>query len=197
MKPLVLGITGGIGSGKSAVSRLLASYCLAPLIDLDQCCRILLEPEQPGWHALKRRFGDYFFNEQGMINRPKLREALFTDQDLRHEVDILLHPLAQAVMRAELARNDVPLLCVEVPLLYEAGWQSEVDAVLVVYARLGVRCCRIMQRDGVTRRQATQAMSAQLSLEEKARLADYVVNNSGLWRATRDQVIALGKLLSC
>lgn len=197
MKRLVLGITGGIGSGKSAVSRLLASYCLAPFIDLDQCCRTLLEPEQPGWHALKKRFGDCYFDGQEMVNRPKLREALFADQAFRQEIDALLHPLAQDVMRAELARHAAPLLCVEIPLLYEAGWQAEVDAVLVVYARPGVRCCRIMQRDGVTRRQAAQAMAAQLALEEKARLADYVVNNSGPWRATRDQVIALGNLLSC
>lgn len=196
MSRLILGVTGGIGSGKSAVCRLLAGYCLAPLIDLDQCCRTLLEPGNPGWHALRERFGDKFLDEHGAVNRPKLRQALFADSALRQELDALLHPMAQTIMRVEFTRYKDTLLCVEIPLLYEAGWQAEVDAVLVVYARPGVCCCRIMQRDGGGRRQAAQAMAAQLPLEEKAHRADYVVNNSGPWRATRDQVIALGNLLS-
>ena len=196
MKRLVIGVTGGIGSGKSAVSRLLTSYCLAPLIDLDQCCRTLLERDNPGWLALKQRFGDCFFDEHGSVDRPGLRRALFADSALRQEIDGLLHPLARIIMRAELARYEATLLCVEIPLLYEAGWQTEVDAVLVVYARPGVCCCRIMQRDGCTRRQAAQAMAAQQPLAEKVQRADYVVDNSGPWRATRDQVIALANLLS-
>jgi len=195
LRPLLLGITGGIGSGKSSVSRLLASYCQAPLIDIDQCCRHLLARNQPGWLALKAGWGDTFFLPDGEVDRVGLRERIFKDDDVRRQVDALLHPLALEAMRLEVSRWRGPLLLVEIPLLYEAGWQKEVDAVLVVYARRGAQCCRVMRRDGVSRRKATLAIAAQMDLGAKARQADFVIDNSGAWTATRDHVIALGKSL--
>ena len=196
MKSHLLGITGGIGSGKSSVGRLLASYCLIPLIDVDQCCRHLLEIEQPGWLALRERFGDAFLLADGRIDRVGLRRQLFADRSLRQQVDSLLHPLARKAMRRETANRGEPLILVEIPLLYEAGWRDEVSEVLVVYARRGARCCRIMRRDKVGRRQAAQAIASQMSLEEKAARAEYVLDNSGSWTATRDRVIALGRELT-
>ncbi len=196
MTQMVLGITGGIGSGKSAVSRLLACYCLAPLIDLDQCCRHLLDVNQDGWLALRHHFGDMFFRDSGEVNRALLRETIFSDTAIRQQVDRLLHPLARAAMRQQKAGIDSELILVEIPLLYEAGWEPEVDAVLVVYARPGAQCCRVMRRDGVSRREAVQAVAAQMKLAEKARRAEYVIDNSGSWSVTRDQVIALGRRLS-
>ena len=196
MKSHLLGITGGIGSGKSCVGRLLASYCLTPLIDVDQCCRHLLEMEQPGWLALRKRFGDTFLLADGRIDRVGLRRQLFADRSLRQQVDGLLHPLAREAMRRETANRREPLILVEIPLLYEAGWGDEVSEVLVVYARRGARCCRIMRRDKVGRRQAAQAIASQMSLEEKAARAEYVIDNSGSWTVTRDRVIALGRELT-
>ena len=196
MTQMVLGITGGIASGKSAVSRLLACYCLAPLIDLDQCCRHLLEVNQGGWLALRHHFGDMFFRDSGEVNRTLLRETIFSDTVIRQQVDRLLHPLARAAMRQQRAGIDSELILVEIPLLYEAGWEPEVDAVLVVYARPGAQCCRVMRRDDVSRREAAQAVAAQMKLAEKARRAEYVIDNSGSWSVTRDQVIALGRRLS-
>ena len=196
MKPFLLGITGGIGSGKSSVSRLLAGFCQAPLIDVDQCCRHLLEVGQSGWQALRERFGNRFLLEDGRIDRAGLRECLFADPDVRHEVDALLHPLAREVMRREVLRYDEPLVLVEIPLLYEAGWQDEVDAVLVVYARPGAQCCRTMRRDGVSRRSAARAIAAQMDLGEKARRAEYLIDNSGSWASVREQTVALGRELA-
>ncbi len=196
MKPFLLGITGGIGSGKSSVSRLLASYCRTPLIDVDTCCRQLLELKQPGWLAIRAVFGDTFFLQNGELDRAALRERIFGNADVRRRVDGLLHPLAREAMRREVAFSDSSLMLVEIPLLYEAGWQKDVDAVLVVYARRGAQCCRIMRRDGVSRRRATLAIAAQMNLQEKVKLADFVIDNSGAWSATRGQVIALGNQLS-
>ena len=196
MTRTVLGITGGIGSGKSAVSRLLSCYCLAPLIDLDQCCRHLLDINQSGWLALNHHFGDRYFTNSGALNRPLLRDAIFSDATIRQQVDRLLHPLARAAMQHEMGGIDSKLILVEIPLLYEAGWEREVNKVLVVYARPGAQCCRIMRRDGVSRGKAAQAVSSQMKLTEKARRADYVIDNSGPWSATRDQVIGLGMRLS-
>ena len=196
MSSFVLGITGGIGSGKSCVSRLLASYCLIPLIDVDQCCRHLLDINQPGWLALRSVFGEALFLENNAIDRVALRERIFNDAELRRQVDALLHPLARKAMRQQLGFQQAPLILVEIPLLYEAGWQGEVDAVLVVFARRGAQCCRIMRRDGVSRRAAAQAIDAQMSLKEKANRAEYVIDNGGTWASTRAQVVSLGNELS-
>ncbi len=192
----LLGITGGIGSGKSSVGRLLACYCLAPLIDVDGCCRNLMEVDQPGWLALRTALGDRFFQPDGRLDRVALRHHLFADDRIRHQVDALIHPLAREAMLTEVRRLGKPLVLVEVPLLYEAGWQEDVDAVLVVYARRGARCCRIMARDGVSRREATKAIAAQMSLRDKAARADFVIDNSHAWSITRTRVVSLGNALS-
>lgn len=193
---MILGVTGGIGSGKSSVSRLLAAYCPAPLIDVDQCCRNLLEKGQPGWQALHVAFGARYELPDGSVDRPKFRAALFADPALRREVDALLHPVALNRMREELAKlGGVSLALVEVPLLYEAGWQKHMDAVLVVFARRAVQCRRVMRRDGVSGKQARQALAAQMDLREKARLADYVIENNGAWAETRRAVVRLGEEL--
>ena len=193
---MILGITGGIASGKSSVSRLLAAYTLAPLIDLDACCRDLLDKGQAGWQALHTAFGARYELPDGAIDRPKLREALFADADLRRRVDALLHPLALERLRAELARHAAaPLVLVEIPLLYEAGWDKYVDAVLVVHVRPALQFRRLLKRDGVGRRQARQALAAQMPLAEKAKRADYVIENGGDWAATRRAVIRLAEAL--
>jgi len=196
MSSFVLGITGGIGSGKSSVSRLLASYCLVPLIDVDQCCRHLLDINQPGWLALRSEFGEALFLGNGAVDRVALRERIFNDAETRRQVDALLHPLAREAMREQVGLQQAPLILVEIPLLYEAGWQGEVDAVLLVFARRGAQCCRIMRRDRVSRRAAAQAIAAQMSLKEKAERAEYVIDNSGAWASTRAQVVSLGNKLS-
>lgn len=192
----ILGITGGIGSGKSCVSRLLASYCLAPLIDVDRCCRHLLDFDQAGWHALRSAFGGTFFLKDGSVDRGALREHIFRDAKARRRLDSLLHPLAREAMHAQIGRHQTPLLLIEIPLLYEAGWREEVDAVLVVFARRGAQCCRIMRRDGVSRREARRAIAAQMSLAEKAQRAEYVIDNSRAWTITRTRVVALGNALT-
>ena len=193
----ILGITGGIGSGKSSVSRLLSSYCLAPLIDLDQCCRHLLDRGQAGWQVLHEAFGATYELANGSIDRRKLREEIFRDAGIRRRVDSLLHPLALSLMHEQInaVQHETHLVLVEIPLLYEAAWHMQVDTVLVVYARRAVQCCRLMRRDGVDRRQARRALSTQLDLGKKARMADYVIDNSRNWLETRRAVVALGDTL--
>ena len=189
---MILGITGGIASGKSSVSRLLAAYALAPLIDLDACCRDLLDKGQSGWQALHDAFGARYELPGGAVDRAGLREALFADDDLRRQVDNLIHPLALERLRRELERHtDAPLVLVEIPLLYEAGWDIHVDAVLVVHVRPALQLCRLLKRDGVSRRQARQALAAQMPLAEKAKRADYVIENGRDWPVVRRAVIAL------
>jgi dephospho-CoA kinase len=196
LKPYLLGVTGGIATGKSSVSRLLSSYCQVPLVDVDQCCKHLLELHQPGWLALRAELGGSFFMRTGELDRSALRERIFADADFRRQVDAILHPLAREAMRRKVSLCKEPWVLVEIPLLYEAGWQNDVDAVLVVYSRRGAQCCRIMRRDGGTRKMAIQAITAQMNLKEKLKRADFVIDNSGKWSSTQEQVIALGIQLS-
>ncbi len=196
MKPFLLGVTGGIGSGKSSVSQLLSAYLLAPCIDMDRSCRRLLEIEQPGWCALRDFLDPGFFLAGGELDRPALRERLFADAAFREKIDALLHPLAREAMHREVTLVRALLVVIEIPLLFEAGWQKDVDAVLVVHARRAVRCCRIMNRDGVTRRSAARAITSQMDEAVKIRQADFVIDNSDAWVTVRENVIALGNKLS-
>ncbi len=186
--PELIGITGGIGSGKSRACRFLVDLCGWPLLNLDQICRELLLPEMPGWLALRQALGRNFFTTAGELNRPKLREAIFADAALRQQVDSLLHPLAKQAMLQQAAQQTAPLVLAEIPLLFEAGWQDCVSRIVVVYADEAVRLRRIMERDQVSEEQAKRAIAAQMPLKDKARLADYLVDNSGDWEETCEQL---------
>ncbi|MDF1578135.1 MAG: dephospho-CoA kinase [Desulfurivibrionaceae bacterium] len=196
---LKLALTGAIGSGKSEVAQLFRALG-ARVIDADDAARRLLEPNQPGWLALRDEFADLFFNPDRTLDRKKLREAIFADRALREKVDSLLHPLIRAALAAicsceaangkgSSARNDVPLLTVvEVPLLYEVGWQADFDLVIVVAADREICLERVMRRDGVDREAALAAFGAQMDPDEKVAMADYVIDNSGDIEATARQV---------
>lgn len=191
----VIGVTGGIGSGKSSVSRLLAAYCNAPLLDMDRCCRELLEPGETGWKALFDAFGPDLFDKEGNLDRPALRDMIFQDREIRKQVDGLLHPPAKERMQQEVGRLGVPLVFVEIPLLFEAGWLDEVDLVIVVYADVEVQYERVMERDGVDRESAVAAVASQMDIKEKLPLADYVIDNSSHWVKTRDSVLTTARQL--
>ncbi|CAK8717910.1 Dephospho-CoA kinase [Candidatus Electronema halotolerans] len=194
--PEIIGITGGIGSGKSRVCSYLAELSGWPLLDADQICRKLLLPQAAGWAALRTLLPANFFTAAGELNRPKLREAIFADSALRQQIDNILHPLAKKEMLTQAAQQTAPLVLAEIPLLFEAGWQDSVSLTVLVYATEAVRLRRIMERDQVTEEQARQAAAAQMPLEEKKRLADYLVDNSGYWQKTCGQLRQLAAILA-
>ncbi len=197
-KKQVIGITGGIASGKSKVCRYLTELCGLPVINLDQICKQLLEPAAPGWLALQNLTSGKFLSggEGSAIDRQAFRNALFSDKQFRDQVDGLLHPLARSEMAARIARIESSVL-VEIPLLFEAGWQHDVDLVLVVYTDREVQLQRLVKRDRVSLHQAEQAVAAQLSLTEKAEQADYVIDNSLGWENTCQQLQNLADCLCC
>ncbi len=192
-KQRVIGITGGIGSGKSRVSSFLSQEYSLPLINLDTLCRVLLQPQQAGWLALRSLLPEAFFTTLGELDRQYFRQQLFTDSALRVQVDATLHPLARQEMDSQVARFQGPVL-VEIPLLFEAGWQEHVDLILVVFARSKVRLQRITQRDHVSEQEAKDALAAQQCLREKAAAADHVIDNSGSWNHTCKQIQELAQV---
>jgi dephospho-CoA kinase len=192
---IVLGLTGGIASGKSRVAALFAQNYHFPCIDLDQICRQLLLPEAAGWRLLRQNLASSFFTASGALDRPALRAALFSTPQLRQQVDALIHPLARQVMEETLTHSKGPVVVVEIPLLFEAGWQEAVDQILVVTVDQAVQVQRLMQRDQVSAEAACQAIAAQYPLTSKAARADYVIENSKDWVSTCLQVEALAEHL--
>ncbi|MCI5124614.1 MAG: dephospho-CoA kinase [Candidatus Electrothrix sp. AR5] len=199
MKQQIIGITGGIGSGKSRVCAFLSEQYKLPLLNLDIICRDLLQPQEAGWQALRALLPDAYFTRNKELDRPFFRQQLFADSALRSQVDTVLHPLARQEMEQQVASlisgldaaPDAGLngpILIEIPLLFEAGWQESVDMILVVYADTTTRLQRIMQRDGVSEEQAKKAVVAQQCLREKAASADHVIDNSGHWEQTCSQV---------
>jgi dephospho-CoA kinase len=195
---LAIGLTGGMGSGKSSAVRLLCELLQAECVDVDLICRHLLEPGEKGWIALRQVVDGSFFDEGGTLDRPLFRQALFTDATLRLQVNGLLHPLARETLAAYIQERKKVfdgIVIVETPLLFEAGWQDLFDRIVVVYANNTACQRRISERDQVSVQEAKTAMAAQESLQDKVFKADHVIDNSGSWMDTCLQILHLARIL--
>ena len=183
----VIGVTGGIGSGKSRVARWLAQECAYSLYDADAEVRSLLVPDAAGWQRLHAWLSPDFFGADGFLRKDQLRLAIFNDNALRQAVEVDLHPLVLANLQAKIVQREGPCL-VEVPLLYEVGWQDYFDGVLVAYAPDALCCERITHRDRIPVAEAWAAIRIQMPIQEKVARADYRVDNSGAWDDTQRQL---------
>lgn len=189
-------ITGGIGSGKSTASRFLAGRYGLPCIDVDRECGKLLLPGRKGWLAMQARFGSAYFRPDHHLDRARLRRDLFADARLRHEIDRLIHPLVREEVGRLIAGMRASHVIVDVPLLFEAGWQDDFDRTVVVFAD-PVSCRRrIAARDQVSDAEAMRALRTQKPLFQKAMMADHVIDNSFCRLLTRLQLVHLAKVLS-
>jgi len=191
---MIIGITGGIGSGKSRVTAFWATFFGHSLLDLDAICRELLLQGHPGWHALRAQLGNRFFAKNGNLDRVAFRKAIFADNILREAVDDVLHPLAKLRMKEQCRLSRGEIYLVEIPLLYEAEWQQDLDRIVVVVADQETRLARIIARDNVSKQESLQALRAQRPLIQKALVADHVIENHGAWAATCLQVLHLGRM---
>ena len=200
-RALVIGLTGGIGTGKSTVAELFRQHG-ATLISADQLSREILAPGAVGSQLLRREFGERFFGGRQELDRAALRRAIFTEPEVRRRVDALLHPLIRqriaellpAAAKVRPVAEKMPIfhgVVVEVPLLLEVGWQDDFDCVVVVRADERQALARVRNRDGVKRREAEAAIAAQLPLSEKLALADEVIDNRGPLPETARQVAEL------
>ena len=192
-----IAVTGGIGSGKSTASKILAVAMHAEHIDVDQLCRKQLQPGKQGFVALVKVLGNDYLLADGSLNRPLLRRAVFADSAVRKQLEMIIHPL----VRKEVA--DFYLWCravgkslvVEVPLLFEAGWQEDFTVSVVVFVTEEVCYSRVAARDGLTNAEIQQVFAAQMPFSDKVKVADFVINNSGTFVGTVQQLAWLGKTL--
>ncbi len=184
---LRIGLTGGIGSGKSTVSALLAQRG-AVVVDADRIAREVLEPGTPGLAQVVDAFGEAVLATDGSLDRQALAAIVFADPDARAELDGIVHPLVRA-RTAELvaAVPEGSVVVNDVPLLVETGQQGSYDLVLVVAADPETRVSRLVQR-GLTAEDARARMAAQATDEQRRAVADVVLDNSGTREQLAEQV---------
>jgi dephospho-CoA kinase len=175
---LRIGLTGGIGSGKSTVSRLLAARG-AVIVDADLIAREVVQPGTPGLAAVVEAFGGQVLTADGALDRPALAGVVFGDPEARRRLDAIVHPLVRA-RATEVAAAAPPDAVVvhDVPLLVETGQAATYDLVLVVEADPETRVARLVQR-GLTAEDARARMAAQATDEQRRAVADAVLDNSG------------------
>lgn len=185
-----IGLTGGIGSGKSFVSSLLKKMG-ATIIDADCLAREVVKPGTPGYRAVAAAFGNNIVLPSGEIDRRKLGAIVFADASARKKLEQILHPriLARAAEAAQAAAARGELAVVfDVPLLFEVGWQDQMDEVWVVFVKPQVQLQRLCARDGMTEAEGKHRISLQGDLNEKATQADVCIDNNGAEEATLLQV---------
>ncbi len=188
----VLGLTGGIGSGKSMVAQMFARLG-AVVIDADQLAREVVEPGQPALEEIATTFGADVLLPDGHLDRPKLAGIIFSDPAQRAKLDAITHPRIRARMGEEVkARRSAPgLLIVDIPLLYENDRIHTVEKVIVVWVDPQTQLRRIRQRDGLSAEAAHLRIAAQMPLEAKRARADHVIDNSASREDTKRQVEAI------
>ena len=175
---LVIGLTGGIGSGKTAVSDRFARLG-APVIDTDLLARELVAPGQPALVEIVAAFGSDCLDDAGQLRRAHLRARVFADPAGRRRLEAILHPRIRALTRERIARLTAPYCLLVVPLLAETGMTDLVDRVLVVDAPEATRIRRVMARDGIDETQARRILAAQADRSQRLALADEIVENVG------------------
>ncbi len=177
-RPYVVGVTGGIGSGKSTISRLFIGLGIE-VIDADEVSRDLVTPGSPTLAALVARFGRGILNTDGSLKRERLRGLVFTDPEAKHWVEQLLHPLIRAAIIDRINGSTSPWLLLSAPLLLESKAYEFVDRILVVDVPESVQLARTMLRDNATKEEVSLIMQSQLPRGKRLAAADDIVDNTG------------------
>ena len=177
----LIGLTGGIASGKSTVSAILRQLG-AHVIDADALAREIVKPHQPAWSEIVNSFGNEILQSDQTLDRKKLRKLVFDEPNARKHLEAITHPkirrLAQEKI-AEYAAAGAPLVVYEAPLLFETGVHLWLRPVILVACDPAVQKRRLRQRDNLNEAEIEQHLRAQMNLDEKRKLADYVIENNG------------------
>ncbi|MEW7983877.1 MAG: dephospho-CoA kinase [gamma proteobacterium symbiont of Phacoides pectinatus] len=174
---LIIGLTGGIASGKSTVTQRFQAHGV-PVIDADLIARELVQPGQPALDAISRHFGDAILRIDGTLNRRALRNLMFDNPVEKQWVEQLLHPLIWRRMRHMLEQMESPYAILSIPLLAESGTVDRVDRILVVDCPEALQIQRVCARDECTRQQAQTIIDSQASRKERLAIADDLITNT-------------------
>ena len=190
-KFLLVGLTGGIATGKSTVSHMLRGLG-AEIIDADLLAREVVEPGRPAWHEIVGEFGRDVVSPDGTLDRKKLGAIVFTDPERRKRLEAITHPAIRAAVQARLdelaARGFAGIVFYDAAILIEALGHKDVERMVVVITDEATQAARLRGRDGTDDAEGRRRIASQMPLAEKAKLADYVIDNSGDREATAEQV---------
>jgi dephospho-CoA kinase len=192
----LIGLTGGVGSGKSTVAAMLRELG-AEVVDADEASHAAYEPGTPGFALVVREFGDDYVRD-GRIDRPRLGRLVFKDADARRRLNAIVHPLVREWMAertADAALRGAAVVVQDVPLLFESGLERLYSSVILVYVPEEVQVERLVKGRGFTPEQAREVIAVQMPIEEKRRLAHHVIDNSATTEHTRAQAIDLWRHL--
>ncbi len=189
-KPLRIGLTGGIASGKSTVADLFAAHGVA-VIDTDVIARQLVEPGKPALDEIRFAFGSDVFDSDGRLDRRSLRELVFSDASRREQLESILHPRIRAETVAQSEAAGGPYQIIVVPLLVESPMRQFMDRILVVDCDEDTQLQRLLARDAEDETQARRIMAAQAGRTDRLAIADDVISNNDDLGSTRSQVDVL------
>lgn len=190
-RPLRIGLTGGIASGKSAVSAVFSEELGVPVIDTDAIAREVVEPGTEGLAAVVEAFGEEVLDAGGRLDRRALRKRVFANDADRRRLEAILHPLIRKETRRRAETAGGPYQVFVVPLLAESDFRDYVDRVLVVDCPPELQLERLIARDGETREGAERMLAAQASRETRLGIADDVIVNDGSLAELREAVVEL------
>ena len=187
---LRIGLTGGIGSGKSAVAKCFTELGVQ-VIDTDQISRAITQTGEPGYHAIMELFGRVVADQFGRIDRQRLRDHVFSNADARKKLEAALHPLIRDATMRQMASIKSPYCVVVVPLLFEAGFDRLVDRILVVDSTEAEQIRRVGKRDGITPEKVQAIVATQLPRALRRKRADDLISNDATLDTLRQEVRSL------
>ncbi len=195
---MIIGLTGGIASGKSTVSKMMADLG-AKIIDADQVARQVVEPGEPTLHKIVDRFGEEILHADGTLDRKKLGNIVFRDQTARMDLNQIIHPAIRTQMKKQLddaLQSGEKCIVMDIPLLFESERSKReypLDKILVVYVPEPIQIKRLMDRDGIDETLARQKINSQIPMEEKKDMGDAYIDNSGTLESTKKQLLSILK----
>ena len=189
----IIGLTGGISCGKSSVAESLRRYCKAVTLDIDTVTHWLSEPGGELFEIYVRHFGKEILNDAGTLNKKAIAEIIFNDPAERDWINSVAHPILLNHARqflVDCCESGAGLVVLEVPLLFEAGWEHLFDEIWTVYTLRRLQIQRLMSRDKLTKEEALARINAQMSREERCARADVVIRNVKGYHEVRKQIRA-------
>ena len=190
---LVIGLTGGIASGKSTVSNMLKEMSIT-VIDADVEARLAVMEGEPAYKQIIAEFGDGILLENGEIDRQKLGAIIFHQADKRQRLNEITHPEVRRRMLEQVEtakRNNEEVVILDIPLLFESNLTAMVEKTILVYVDSDIQLQRLVERNNLTNADAQARISSQMPLSEKIKLADAVINNNGTLEDTKQQLLTV------
>ena len=188
---IIIGMTGGIGSGKSSVAEMFKDEG-AYVIDFDYLARVVVEPDTPAWRDIVDYFSLEIISPDRTLNRSKLAEIVFSDAKSRKALEGFTHPRifekGDTLIKDIKKKDPKAIVIIDIPLLFELSLKKKFDKVILVYVSRDVQIQRAVKRGVLAKEEVEKRLKAQIPIEEKKLLSDYIINNEGSLKYTRDQV---------